>query len=237
MFEDVCWPTVNFTNETANGDGAEFNKQIPDAERAMQEAQCAVCSILYRDPSEVNAPSSMTFRIYDFDGVAHASGTTIEFSSRHIVKFTGEQALLEYTGVMVHESVHLLQNFGGEGGMVEGMADFVRVRAGFYEDGRRRPGGNWSDPYTTGGFFFSWLSGPGILYDDGYEPKDLDIGWAINQKMGSWNKSLFEERFGKTVETLWDEYQDAIAKDFDPLAFIIDPTLTEDSYTHEDCFH
>ena len=214
-FLDVCTPIVNYTNDEADGDGAEFDNVFPQGgDAAMQNAACTVCSILYRDPAEASeGPSTINLHIYDFDGIANAGGNTINISSRHIRNFQGDAALLEFTGVLVHECVHLYQNDHGEGGMVEGMADFVRIRAGLYPPGRRRPGGNWYDAYTTGGFFFSWLAGPGLLYDDGFEPKDLDIGWAINQKMGTtWDRQLFIDRLGLDVDALWDQYQAEISK-------------------------
>ncbi|MCP4604599.1 MAG: hypothetical protein GY847_29435 [Proteobacteria bacterium] len=211
----MCKPTINFSNDAAYGDGASFDNAIPDAVAAMQDACCTVCSILYREASEAaHGPSVLNLSVYDFDGVAHAMAgnpATINISSRHTRNYSGDAAVLEFTGVMVHEGVHLYQNYSGEGGMGEGMADFVRIRAGHYQPGRRGKGGNWSDAYTTGGFFFSWLAGPGLLHDDGYDPPDPDIGWAINKKMGEgWSRQLFIDRIGVDVDTLWSQYQSEI---------------------------
>ena len=76
---------------------------------------------------------------------------------------------------------------------------------------RASPGGAWTDAYTTSGFFFSWLAGPGGLQPDGRVPADPDIGWAINQQMkDSWSEQVFEERLGMTVDQLWAEYQNVI---------------------------
>jgi len=91
------------------------------------------------------------------------------------------------------------------------MADFVRIRAGHHRMNRRNVGGAWTDAYTTSGFFFSWLAGPGGLQTDGREPADPDIGWAINQQMdGNWSEQVFMDRLDENVDTLWDEYQEAI---------------------------
>ena len=124
-----------------------------------------------------------------------------------------DDAYFEFVGVLVHEVAHMYQFNDGEAGLVEGMADFVRIRAGHHRMSRRGTGGAWNDAYTTGGFFFSWLAGPGGLQEDGRVPADPDIGWAINQQMNrdvGWSQQVFIDRFGVDVDTLWNEYQAAL---------------------------
>jgi len=208
-----CNPPIMFMNEEADGDGAMFDQVIPDAVATMKDVACRVCTLLYRDPAEVTrAPSMIRLRIYDFDGVANAGGGVISFSSRHIANYDDpDDARFEYIGVLIHETTHLYQFDDGGGGLVEGMADFVRIRAGHHRLNRRNPGGAWTDAYTTSGFFFSWLAGPGGLQPDGRVPADPDIGWAINQQMkDTWSEQVFEERLGMTVDQLWTEYQNEI---------------------------
>jgi hypothetical protein len=208
-----CNPPIVFMNEEADGDGAMFDQVIPDPVATMKDVVCRVCTLLYRDPAEVTrAPSMIRLRIYDFDGVANAGGGVISFSSRHIANYDEpDDARFEYVGVLLHETTHLYQFDDGGGALVEGMADFVRIRAGHHRLNRRQRGGAWTDPYTTSGFFFSWLAGPGGLQPDGRVPADPDIGWAINQQMkDSWSEQVFEERLGKSVDELWTEYQDAV---------------------------
>ena len=190
-----------------------FNRVIPDPIATMKSVACRVCTILYRDPAEVTRnPASISLRIYDFNGVANAGGGNINFSSRHVANYDApDDALFEYMGVLLHETAHLYQFNRGSGGLIEGMADFVRVRAGHHRMNRRRPGGAWTDAYTTSGFFFSWLAGPGGLQTDGRMPADPDIGWAINQQMrDQWSEQVFVDRLGQNVNTLWNEYQQAI---------------------------
>ena len=158
-----CDPQIEFQNDEADGDGAMFDEVIPDAVATMKEVACRVCTILYRDPDEVTRnPATIRLRIYDFDGVANAGGGTINFSRRHIANYDEpEDARFEFVGVLLHETTHLYQFDDGGGGLVEGMADFVRIRAGHHRMNRRSRGGAWTDAYTTSGFFFSWLAGPG----------------------------------------------------------------------------
>jgi len=211
---DTCNPEIVFDNDEAAGDGAMFDQVIPDPIATMKDVICQICTTLYRDPSEVpRDPETVHLRIYDFDGVANAGGSDINFSSRHIANYDDPQdARFEYIGVLVHEATHLYQaNNDGDGALIEGMADFVRIRAGHHRMDRRDVGGAWTDAYTTSGFFFSWLAGPGGLQTDGRVPSDPDIGWAINQQInGDWSEQVFIDRLGVDVDTLWEEYQDAI---------------------------
>lgn len=80
-----CDPEITFVNDEADGDGAMFDQVIPDPVAALSEIACQVCTILYRDPSEVTKqPDAIHLHIYDFDGVANAGGGNVNFSSRHI---------------------------------------------------------------------------------------------------------------------------------------------------------
>lgn len=209
-----CDPQIQFRNDEADGDGAMFDQVMPDPEATLATIACRICTILYREPTEVTRePSMIRLRIYDFDGVANAGGGNINLSSRHVASYTEpKDALFEFIGVLIHEATHLYQFDGGDGALVEGMADFVRIRAGHHRMNRRTRGGAWTDPYTTSGFFFSWLAGPGGLQTDGYPQADPDIGWAINQAMSGndFNQQVFQQRLGKNVDTLWQSYQDAL---------------------------
>lgn len=209
-----CNPKIEFQNDAADGDGAMFDKVIPDPVTLLEGIACQVCTTLYRDPAEVTRnPATIRLRVYDFEGVANAGGGNINLSSRHVANYRDpDDALFEFIGVLLHESTHLYQFDGGGGALVEGMADFVRIRAGHHRMNRRTRGGAWTDAYTTSGFFFSWLAGPGGLQSDGRAKADPDIGWAINRAMrgDSFDEQVFVERLGKDVDALWQEYQDAL---------------------------
>jgi hypothetical protein len=208
-----CAPEVTFQNDEADGDGAMFDQVIPDPIATLKSVACRVCTILYRDPAEVTRnPSAIRLFIHDYDGVAQAGGGQIELSSRHVANYDQpDDALFEFMGVLLHETTHLYQMNRGSGALIEGMADFVRIRAGHHRMSRRNPGGAWTDAYTTSGFFFSWLAGPGGLQSDGRMPADPDIGWAINEQLrDQWSDQVFVERLQQPVDVLWDEYQQAI---------------------------
>jgi hypothetical protein len=181
---------------------------------------CTVCSILFRSPDEIpehRRHTEINLHVRDNPNLADAGGNTIRFDVKHIERYEGnaDAALTEFMGVLVHETTHLYQNYGN-GGLGEGMADFVRIRVGLYEQGRRGRGGSWTDPYTTSGFFFSWLAGPCDYHDDHRDPANVDIGYLINKTIGADERGaddvpqLFQDTFGADVDTLWNQYQDAI---------------------------
>lgn len=216
-FKAACTPAIVFKNDEPTGRGAIFTTTVPDPVATMQDAVCAVCSILFRDPSEIPERSrhkTINLTLRDNPNVADASGNSIRIDLKHIANQKDPvKALREFRGIMVHEGAHLYQNYGN-GGLGEGMADFVRIRVGLYDPGRRGTGGAWTDPYTTSGFFFSWLAGPGVYHKDGREPHNADIGYLINKTIGSDGPDavpgLLQKTFGADVDTLWRQYQDAI---------------------------
>jgi hypothetical protein len=202
LFDEVCSPEITLQNDDPNGAGAPFDEAVPDAEALMLEITTELCEILYRSPDEPRTPDSITLHVYSFDGVANAGGENINLSTRHLANYDGAALLEEITGVLVHEATHLYQYNDGPGGLIEGIADYVRIEAGHHSLNRRNPGGNWDDGYTTTGFFISWL-------DDHYP----DFGYRLNLALSrddneAWSEQVFEELTGKSVDTLWQEYQD-----------------------------
>jgi hypothetical protein len=215
-FETVCGPTINFENEDP-GNSGNFDAVISDVEETMQWAACTVCSIMYRTADEVpRTHDTINFIIDNHDGVAYAGGNSIHLSTNHIQNYGNpDSALVEFRGVMIHETAHLYQENGGssDGALIEGVADFVRIRVGLYGLGRRGGGGNWDGAYTTSGFFFSWLAGPCEYHDDNHPMNDIDIGSRINQVMSQGKGAIqaeIESTFGTDINTLWNQYQDAI---------------------------
>jgi hypothetical protein len=215
-FETVCGPDIVFTNEDP-GNSGNFDAVITDVEATMKWAACTSCSIMYRNAEEMpRTHDTINFIVDNHDGVAYAGGNSIHLSTNHIQNYDdAEEALIEFRGVMVHEVSHLYQENGGssDGALIEGMADFVRIRAGLYNPGRRGQGGNWDGAYTTSGFFFSWLAGPCDYHNDGHPNADGDIGYRINALMPDGKSAIqseIEDTFGTDINTLWNQYQDAI---------------------------
>jgi hypothetical protein len=209
--DQACSPPVSYVGTDPEGSQIVTQAIQPQTPAAfMVGLTRQVCAILYRNASEVTRrPNPLTLRVYDFDGIAFADDTNgdgvndrISMSSRYIEGLPPSEVLAALRGVLSHEAAHIYQHGGGgvPGGVIEGVADYVRYTAGYDSLSRRFPGGNWDDGYTTTGFFLSWLDGryPNFVY-------------RFNLRIGEpWSTQFFIDLTGTDVNTLWSQYQDEI---------------------------
>jgi hypothetical protein len=202
-FASVCTPTIQFENDSAQGDGKLFDQNHPDPKTFLQSAALKVCEILYHQPSEVPKVPSIKFVVEDMDGVAYTAGHEVHLSSQYLKDYRGDLKT-EISGVVHHEFTHVYQYNDGPGWLIEGMADFVRYRSGLIPPSNRGRGGHYDDAYQTTAFFLVWL-------DDAHQ----DFGYQMNQSLTDkdnkeWSTDVFKALAGKDVDTLWSDYQDAI---------------------------
>ncbi len=163
---------------------------------------------------------SVTLVLCDMDGVAYTRGRELDddhkeihLSLKYVASIGAERVREEVRGVVVHEMVHCWQwNGGGEapGGLVEGMADWVRLRAGLAPPHWKRKkgggGGRWDAGYQYTAWFLDWLEG---RFGAGTVPR-------LNRllKEGKYEeREYWRHRSGlhKTVQELWREYQKWLA--------------------------
>jgi hypothetical protein len=220
-FETACKPKIEFVNGDPNGRGKVFTNVIPDVEATMKDVACVVCSMLYRDPSEIpqnKRPSTIKLILDDHGGVAQAGGGQIQFDLDYINGYANQSAAItkqEMMGVLQHETVHLYQNYGN-GGTGEGEADLVRTRMGYYPRSRWSKGGSWKDAYTTSGFFYSWLTGPCAFHKETLPAHDLNFPYKLNKALANTSgdaaytavNNLLKQTFNRDADSLWKEYQD-----------------------------
>lgn len=122
---------------------------------------------------------------------------------RYINGYTGD-VKTEITGVLYHEMTHVWQwNGKGQGpsGLIEGIADFVRLKAGYAPSHWVRPGqgDRWDQGYDVTARFLDYCNG-------------LSSGSSfvseLNKKMrDGYSQSFFQELLGKSVDTLWADYK------------------------------
>jgi len=135
------------------------------------------------------------------DVPAYAAGNGIVLSAEHFVRNKGDW------GCVVHEMTHIVQaypDFGGKSGwLVEGIADYVRHKANI-DDGWHIPttykeGQKYTDGYWVAAAFLVFL-------EKEYDPQ-IAVTMHRALKDGSYKEELFEQRTGKALDALWEDYK------------------------------
>ncbi|KAI9223924.1 peptidase of plants and bacteria-domain-containing protein [Blastocladiella britannica] len=159
---------------------------------------------------------SISIHFHDFEGIAYTtnpSPTTAELHvstqwlkgmATHATDPAGDQEYVRgVMGVFVHEAVHMYQGNGhghAPGGLVEGVADWVRLRSGLVpRHWRRRIDCNWDAGYDATAYFL--------------EAIDRRVCAAFPQKLNAtlvgtrWSEQLFADVTGGIpLAVLWDMY-------------------------------
>lgn len=149
-------------------------------------------------------------------GVAYTTGSDIDddhkeihFSLDYIRSINSERQEEEIQGVLVHEMVHCWQWDGigtAPGGLIEGIADYVRLRAGLSPPHWKKENtGKWDSGYQHTGYFLEWIENK---WGDGSVRK---VNNALKDKEYI-EEEFWEKLFGKKVEDLWSEYSEDLLK-------------------------
>jgi hypothetical protein len=202
-FDAVCTPAVDFQNLDPAGGGKVFTDNVKNATDFVQTLARKVCSILYRSPPEVPPIGRITLIIQPVTNIppnagGSASGNTATFNSYYFVSFanshTPDEVLYELSGIGAHLISYMYERGPAPAGVLSGINDFVRYRAGYTHDSLRRKG---DDGYMTTGFFFAYL-------DDEYP----NFVYRLNLVDGTgYNVTAFQVFTGMDVLTLWTQYQ------------------------------
>ncbi|KAJ0773602.1 hypothetical protein HanOQP8_Chr03g0101181 [Helianthus annuus] len=183
---------VRFTNDI----GIEYTNQT------LASATCFIWNTFQQNTeNDRKNVASVSVFIDDMDGVAYASNNEIHVSARYIQGYSGE-VKTEITGVLYHEMTHIWQwNGNGQapGGLIEGIADYVRLKAGYAPNHWVQPGqgDRWDQGYDVTARFLDYCNG----LRDGFVAE-------LNKKMrDGYNDGFFVDLLGKTVDQLWAEYK------------------------------
>ncbi|KAJ7492118.1 hypothetical protein FB451DRAFT_1336147 [Mycena latifolia] len=202
-------PKLNIRVEDLAHPGATLFFDSVHPTTALRAAVLASFEWLYATPA--NAPTnvlSILLVLRPMDGVAYTFGShtekEIHFSLDHIVN-SAARARAEILGVLVHEVVHCYQhnaNGTAPGGLIEGVADFVRLHADLappHWKRETRPGDTWDAGYQTTAYFLEWIEeqrGPGTVR-------------ALNAALlgVDYDVTIFERLAGAPVRELWRRYK------------------------------
>ncbi|WPG97295.1 Hypothetical protein R9X50_00006900 [Acrodontium crateriforme] len=173
---------------------------------------------LYTPDSPRPGTRSITFILREYSGLAYTTGIELDRDHKeihlNIDYFTRlPEPRAEILGVICHELVHCFQ-WDAEGtcpgGLIEGIADWVRLRAGLAaKHWKQEAGGKWDQGYQHTGYFLDYLE---RRFGDG----------TVRRINGGLREGRYDEENlfasccgGKTVDELWSDYEAALNKDSD----------------------
>jgi hypothetical protein len=217
--QPVRKPLLRLEFRDLSEEGTKIFLTVLDCALVLENAVNAVISLLYTEASHIPPTRSICLILRSMPGVAYTTGLDIDddhkeihFSTDYIAGIPEERREQEMLGVITHEMVHCWQwaaNGTCPGGLVEGIADFVRLRAGFVPPHwKQEAGGDWDAGYQHTGYFLDWLE------------KEMGDGtvMGINDRLR--NREYNEEGFwqhccGDDVKKLWKRYCRSISNGSD----------------------
>lgn len=188
-----------------------------DCSRLLPNAIKHVLNHLYTPYGLEDIPRvrSVTIILRKMGGVAYTTGLNLDdmhkeihVSLEYIGKKCDQPPLFrdETIGVITHEMVHCFQqNCKGTapGGLVEGVADYVRLKAGLapphWKKTREQIGKKWDEGYQKTAWFLEWLE----------DHRGAGTVSRMNETMGRCEykeDEFWPGLFGETIETLWERY-------------------------------
>jgi hypothetical protein len=153
------------------------------------------------------APKKFTITIKPMGGVAATSDTDIVVSETWIKRQIAKPEWNEAIGSVIHELVHVVQQYGGQrnpGWLVEGVADYFRWF--HYEPVEHRPKlspkrvarARYSDSYQTTADFLEYVARN--------HDHELVVKMNAAMRQGRYSPDLWKEFTGMTAQELWSEY-------------------------------
>ncbi|KAF2193231.1 BSP-domain-containing protein, partial [Zopfia rhizophila CBS 207.26] len=192
--------------------GAQAFLHLLHASSALEDAVSTVLRLLYTNlPTHCIPPTrSITLVLRSMSGVAYTTGLDIDddhkeihLSTDYINRVPESRQKEEMTGVIVHEMVHCWQWNAldtAPGGLIEGIADWVRLKAGLVPPHwRRHADGRWDSGYERTGYFLEWLEGR----------FGVDVVRRINEGLRECKyeeNEFWEGCCGEKISVLWEEY-------------------------------
>ncbi|XP_057545845.1 uncharacterized protein LOC130824843 [Amaranthus tricolor] len=197
--------TYTVTNAATNTPGgARFDNEIGSA-YARQTLSTATNFIwkTFRqfNPTDRKSVQQVSLIVENMEEVAYTSNNQIHQSAKYIQNYPGN-VKTEVTGILYHEMTHTWQwsgNGRAPGGLIEGIADFVRLKAGYAPSHWVKPGqgDRWDQGYDVTARFLDYCD-------------SLRNGFVaqLNKKMRyGYSDAYFSDLLGKSVGQLWNDYK------------------------------
>ncbi|KAG8850408.1 hypothetical protein FRB91_009078 [Serendipita sp. 411] len=187
--------------------GAVRFMNLQDSPAFLQSCVVTIFELLFTSKSAPRNVRSIKLILRPMDGVAYTTGSRLDndhkeihFNTNYIAVISPERIVSEIKGVILHELVHCFQcsGQGCPGGLIEGMADYVRLRGGFVPPHwKRSSDGKWDSGYERTGYFLDWVD---TKYGSGTIRK-------LNESMEEeYHEAIWETLTGHSVDHLWKTY-------------------------------
>ncbi|KAF5745581.1 Plant basic secretory protein (BSP) family protein [Tripterygium wilfordii] len=188
----------------SSGGSVRFNNEIgiPYSRQTLDSATNFIWRIFQQNSAaDRKNVQKVTLIIENMDGVAYAVNNEIHVNANYLGNYSGD-VKREFTGVIYHEMTHIWQwNGNGQtpGGLIEGIADYVRLKANYIPSHWVKPGqgDRWDQGYDVTARFLDYCN-------------SLRNGFVaeLNKKMRSgYSATYFVDLLGKTVDQLWSDYK------------------------------
>ncbi|KAL2876369.1 hypothetical protein SGCOL_008369 [Colletotrichum sp. CLE4] len=218
---DFTLPKLRLEIRDLNDHAATHFLSAVNASTALATAVRSVLTLLYESPfnhtTHVPPTRSVTLILRPMGGVAYTTGSDLDddhkeihFSLSYIAGIPADRRTDEIMGVLTHEMVHCFQyNAQGTcpGGLIEGIADWVRLNADLSPPHwKRDASGNWDGGYQHTGYFLDYLE---ARFGEGTVRR-------INEKLRTQRykeKEFWTEIVGRPVEQLWKDYGDKMKEE------------------------
>ncbi|KAK1695018.1 hypothetical protein QYE76_011720 [Lolium multiflorum] len=202
----VTFEATNNASTTPGGQRFDREYGVGNATRVLSEASSFIWKVFNQTEADRRPVDNVALAVVDdtFGGVASTSGSAIELSQRYVGGYTGDLQT-ELTGVLYHEATHVwqwgLQDYEAHWWVFEGVADFVRLRAGLGPAHWVAPGqgSSWDKGYDVTARFLDYcdsLIKPGFVAELNAVMKD-----------NGYSDDYFVQILGKSVEELWNNYK------------------------------
>jgi hypothetical protein len=193
--------------------GSRAFLRLLHASDIMADAVDTVLTLLYQDqPKDTIPPTrSVTLVLRSMGGVAYTTGKDLDddhkeihFSTDYINGVPESRQKEEMRGVIVHEMVHCWQqNAHGTapGGLIEGIADWVRLKAQLGPPHwKRRADSDWDAGYERTAYFLEYLE----------TEFGMDVVRRINSHLKDCDyeeEAFWKDCCGRPIKELWKEYR------------------------------
>ncbi|KAL6641234.1 hypothetical protein ACP70R_019415 [Stipagrostis hirtigluma subsp. patula] len=198
----VTFNVTNTASGTAGGQRFDQAVGLGYANQVLSNASTFIWSTFdQRGPADRKPVDAVTLVVEETTGVAFTSDNGIHLNSLYVGNYSGD-ARAEVTGVLYHEATHVWQWDGhgqANGGLIEGVADFVRLKAGYAPAHWVKPGegDKWDHGYDVTARFLD--------YCDSLKPGFVAL---LNAKMkDGYTDDFFAQILGKSVQQLWQDYK------------------------------